>query len=204
MRPMGAAQPCSRGLVSSSVDARHARRGMMTSMGPEISFALRGGDFGLRSRTRSMERIWLAAALPGHCASTLRSEAGASGDLAAMALAARAARLMTTALPLIWSGGNRHVPLLRQGGSVADVCLLPSSGSLIAGWAIQLPEVGTIRSLARCCVVCSDGPNGFRERVGSADLRVTPPVLGRWRRALSSAPVSGTTGTGGGVFLAAP
>lgn len=157
-----------------------------------------------------MEVIWLAAAfLVIALVYSAVGQAGASGYLAAMALAGFAPLAMkTTALALnllVAAIGTFH--FLRAGRlswrNVWPFAVLGFPFSLLGG-AIQIPEhfyypvVGAVLLLSAIQMVRS----ALRKRILSPEPAAPPPVLAALATGAIIGFVSGTTGTGGGVFLA--
>ena len=157
-----------------------------------------------------MEAIWLAAAfLVIALVYSAVGQAGASGYLAVMALAGFAPPAMkTTALALNLLVAAIGTSLFLRAGrlswrNVWPFAVLGFPFSLLGG-AIQLPEgfyypvVGAVLVLSAIQMART----AVLKRVVPAEPQVTPPVLASLATGAIIGFVSGTTGTGGGVFLA--
>jgi uncharacterized membrane protein YfcA len=157
-----------------------------------------------------MEAIWLAAAfLVIALVYAAVGQAGASGYLAVMALAGFAPPAMkTTALALNLLVAAIGTSLFLRAGrlswrNVWPFAVLGFPFSLLGG-AIQLPAgfyypiVGAVLLLSALQMART----AVFERVVPAEPQVTPPVLAALATGAVIGFVSGTTGTGGGVFLA--
>lgn len=156
------------------------------------------------------EAIWLSAAfLVIALVYAAVGQAGASGYIAAMALFGFAPMAMkTTALTLnllVAAIGTFH--FLRAGRlswrNIYPFALLGFPFSLLGG-AIQLPEgiyfplVGVVLILSALQMARS----ALRRRIAAGAEPVAPPFLAALATGAVIGFVSGTTGTGGGVFLA--
>ena len=157
-----------------------------------------------------MEAVWLAAAfLLIALVYAAVGQAGASGYLAVMALAGFAAPAMkTTALALNLVVATIGALLFLRAGRLSwrNVWPLAALGfpfSLLGG-AIQLPEsiyypaVGGVLVLSAIQMARS----ALRRSVSASEPTVTPPFAMALATGAVIGFVSGTTGTGGGVFLA--
>jgi uncharacterized membrane protein YfcA len=157
-----------------------------------------------------MEPIWLAAAfLVIALLYSAVGQAGASGYLAVMALAGFAPPAMkTTALALnLLVAAIGTFLFLRAGRlswrNVWPFAVLGFPFSLLGG-AIQLPQ-GLYYPVVGLVLVLSAiqmARTAFRKRVVPAEPPSTPPVPAALATGAIIGFVSGTTGTGGGVFLA--
>ena len=157
-----------------------------------------------------MEAIWLAAAfLVIALVYAAVGQAGASGYLAVMALAGFAPPAMkTTALALNLLVAAIGTCLFLRAGrlswrNVWPFAVLGFPFSLLGG-AIQLPE-GLYYPVVGAVLVLSGmemARKAFLRRLALPASPVTPPVVAALATGAVIGFVSGTTGTGGGVFLA--
>lgn len=161
-------------------------------------------------RSLHMEEIWLAAAfLVIALVYAAVGQAGASGYLAVLALADFAPPAMkTTALALNLLVAAIGTLLFLKAGRLSWRNVWPFAAlgfpfSLLGG-TIQLPEgiyypvVGVVLVLSAIQMART----ALHKRVASAEPPVTPPFAAALATGAVIGFVSGTTGTGGGVFLA--
>lgn len=156
------------------------------------------------------EAIWLAAAfLVIALVYAAVGQAGASGYLAVMALAGFAPPAMkTTALALNLLVAATGTLLFARAGrlswrSVWPFAILGFPFSLLGG-AIQLPK-GVYDPVVGVVLVLSAtqmARTALRRRVPASATRAAPPFFAALLTGAIIGFVSGTTGTGGGVFLA--
>lgn len=157
-----------------------------------------------------MDAVWLAAAFLG-IALVYASvgQAGASGYLAVMALAGFAAPAMkTTALALNLVVATIGAFLFLRAGRLSWRNVWPFAAlgfpfSLLGG-AIQLPESIYYPAVGGVLVLSAiqTARAALRRRVSASAPSVTPPFAMALATGAVIGFVSGTTGTGGGVFLA--